>query len=250
MLYDIFEESLNVHYKISLSAIFNLIKLNPDHVYFKYINEHMIKINNNFVLHTQFICHRINTIEQLNNIDPIFGVEIDIRDNIVTNELMLAHDPFVSNSDSFEKYLQLYDKNTLILNIKSERTEIKCLELLKKYNKTNYFFLDSTIPMIYIVNNKYNVNNFACRYSEFEPIELVCLLKDMINWVWVDCFTNLPLTNDSYKIIKSLNKQICIVSPELQNQHYKINEYRNLLINNNFIPDAICCKLDNIIYWI
>jgi len=41
-----------------------------------------------------------------------------------------------------------------------------------------------------------------------------------------------------------------MVSPELQKQPEKIEEYRNIIINENIIPDMICCKDYNIIYWI
>ena len=60
--------------------------------------------NNKLVIKTQFICHRINNINQLNEINCIFGVEIDIRDDHKTGKLILAHDPFVDGED-FENYL-------------------------------------------------------------------------------------------------------------------------------------------------
>lgn len=39
----------------------------------------------------------------------------------------------------------------MILNVKSERIEHKILELLRKYNIKDYFFLDFTFPMIKIL---------------------------------------------------------------------------------------------------
>ena len=55
----------------------------------------------------------------------------------------------------------------MILNIKSERIEYKVLNLLQKYNINNYFFLDSSFPMIYQLSEE-GEKNIAVRYSEFE----------------------------------------------------------------------------------
>ena len=69
----------------------------------------------------------------------------------------------------------------------------------------------------------------------------------MYKYLWIDCFTKFPLNKENYQLIKNENKKICIVSPELQKQHEKIEEYRNYIIEHNIIPDMICCKSYNII---
>ena len=88
----------------------------------------------------EFIAHRVNTIEELKKVPKEYGVELDLRD--FGERLILQHDPFMDGED-FEKYLKYYNHGTMILNIKSERIEHKVLELIKKYNIQNYFFLDS-----------------------------------------------------------------------------------------------------------
>jgi hypothetical protein len=263
--YQIYFEKLE--HNLTISEICKLITNNSNIELFKIINDQKIRINNKLVLNTKFIMHRINDIKSLDSIDLCFGVEIDLRDqsnfserNIPdiqdqNNKLILSHDPF-KTGDDFETYLEKYSlKNEflnaiIILNIKSERIELECLKLLEKYNITNYFFLDSTFPMIYLLNKQYNNNNIACRFSEFEPIENYQSIKDMVKYIWVDCFTKLPLNKTNYNIFKNDNKKICIVSPELQNQQEKIEIYRNYLIENDLIPDYICCKDYNIIRWI
>ena len=95
----------------------------------------------------RFCCHRVNTIEELQKIPHNYGIEIDLRDNI-NGTIYLAHDPFVSGV-LFDDFLQYYNNSFIILNIKSERIEYKVLELLQKYNIKEYFFLDSSFPMIY-----------------------------------------------------------------------------------------------------
>jgi hypothetical protein len=234
---------------LTIKEIIDIIKQNPNKKYFKIINNQEIEINNRLVCNTTFICHRINNLEELKKIDHNFGVELDIRDDHKTGKLILAHDPFVDGED-FENYLQNYSHNTLILNIKSERVELGCLKLLEKYNINNYFFLDSSFPMINLLNKKFNNNNIASRYSEYECLEFTENIKDLITWLWIDCFTILPFNKEIYERIKLLNKKICIVSPELQGQPEKIEIYRKQLFDNDIIPDAICCKEYNIYVWI
>jgi hypothetical protein len=245
MKYTIIDE-LNIQYDLEISEIIKLIKNNSNRKFYK---SGKILINNSLVCNTQFICHRINTSIELSLIDTSFGIELDIRDDNNTKELILAHDPFI-NGENFDKYLEKYKHNTLILNIKSERIEIECLKLMGKYNITNYFFLDSSFPMINLLNKKYFNNKIASRYSEYECLEFTENIKDLIEWIWIDCFNILPLNKNIHNRIKLLNKKICIVSPELQGQKEKINIYRQQLIDNNIIPDAICCKEYNIYEWI
>ena len=248
-LYTIINRTTNISYSLTIENILKLIAANPTDHYCKLIDDREIPIHNELVTKTKFICHRINTIDELNKIPTMFGVELDVRDDFFTKSLSLSHDPYEKGCD-FEDYLKLYKHGTLILNIKSERTEIKCIELMEKYNITDYFFLDSNIPMTYLLNKKYNNSNIACRFSEFEPIEFYDKIKHFISWVWVDCFTIFPLSDENHHIFTRDNKKICIVSPELQNQFDKIQTYRNCMIQNGTIPDAICCKLYNIIHWI
>ena len=247
MLYNI--SNNKIQKELPIIDIINLIKNNPDEEYYKIINNNKIKIKNEVVCNTKFICHRINTLNELNNINISFGIELDIRDDHKSGKLILAHDPFV-DGELFDKYLENYNHNTLILNIKSERVELECLKLMEKYNITNYFFLDSSFPMINLLNKKYSNNKIASRYSEYECLEFTENIKDLIQWIWVDCFNFLPLNSNIYNRIKLLDKKICIVSPELQGQKEKISLYRQQLIDNNIIPDAICCKEYNIYEWI
>jgi len=293
-IYHIYKEvkiSIIVSLYLTIDEIIKEIKQNPTLKYYKVIpsktdknNYERVKISNDVVLNTQFICHRINTIEELKSVPEIFGVEIDIRDvtrennkntNKKKNQLVLAHDPYPpSTGESLNEYLKVYNAQThapIIMNIKSERIEPECLTLLEKNKIQDFFFLDSSFPMIYYMNKKNpkKTNKFACRISEYEPIESFFSLyrENMITHVWIDCFTKEPLTTEMQSLIqthpqpsshKHTEKQkddnniikICIVSPELQGQPDKIKEYRDYFIDNNIIPDMICCKLERIIEWI
>ena len=193
-----------------------------------------------------YIAHRVNTVKELLKTPVEYGVEIDLRD--YGDRLILQHDPFKKGED-FEEYLKHYNHGTIILNIKSEGIEYKVLELLKKYTVNNYFFLDSSFPMINSLCSK-GEKNIALRFSEFEGIDTIELMSKKIDWIWVDCFSKLPITGKNYKFFKDHNYKLCLVSPELQNQDLKIDSYKRYLEQEGIIFDAICSKLHNLNRWL
>lgn len=196
---------------------------------------------------TEYIAHRINKIEELKHLPTEYGVEIDLRDGL-EGRIYLQHDPFIPGDD-FEEYLQNYKHGTMILNIKSERVELKALELLKKYNIQKYFFLDSSFPMIKHLTDR-GERNIALRFSELEGLENLRLMQGKCKWVWADCFTRFPLTRENYRIIKDMGYKLCFVSPELEGQPEKITEYRKIAEENKIMFESICSKLANIHFWI
>ena len=193
----------------------------------------------------EYIAHRINTVEELNKIPKEFGVELDLRD--FGDRLILQHDPFKDGED-FEEYLKHYNHGTMILNIKSERIEYKVLDLIQKYNVKDYFFLDSSFPMICSLSEG-GEKNIALRFSEFEGIDTILNMKDKVDWIWVDCFSKLPITNKNYNLLKQHGFKFCLVSPELQGQDKKLVEYKKYLKDESIIFNAICTKVFNIKRW-
>ena len=187
-----------------------------------------------------YISHRINTVQELKKIPEEYGIETDLRD--YQENIILQHDPFKSG-ELFTDFIKEFNHKIIILNIKSEGIEYKILEILKNNNITNYFFLDSSFPMIYKLLKI--TDKIAIRFSEFESLESVLTMKNKIQWVWVDCFTKFPLSLKTYTILKKYFK-LCYVSPELQQQYDKIMEYKHFFLNFNLIPNAICCKYYNI----
>lgn len=195
----------------------------------------------------EFIAHRINKLEELEKLPKKYGVEIDLRDN-VDGKIYINHDPFILGED-FEEYLKQYNHGTMILNIKSERIELKILELLKKYNIKDYFFLDSSFPMIKLLSDQ-GEKNIALRYSEYEGLDTLEKMQGKVDWVWVDCFTKLPIDNEIYRKIKSMGYKLCLVSPELQGQPEKLELYDKQIKDEKIEFDAICTKVYNISKWI
>ncbi len=192
-----------------------------------------------------YIAHRVNTLAALRELPREFGVEIDLRDH--GNRLILEHDPFTDGED-FEPYAAEYRHGTMILNVKSERIEHRCLEVLEKHGIKNYFFLDSSFPMINLLARDGNPNS-ALRFSEFEGLDTIMNMRGRVDWVWVDCFTRLPITPEIRDTLKDAGFKICLVSPELQGRPDDIPTYREQLHEEGIVFDAICTKVHNIETW-
>jgi hypothetical protein len=187
-----------------------------------------------------YIRHRINTVKDLKTVPSDMGIELDLR--YEGDKLILHHDPFVTG-ELFEDLLKEYNHKMIILNVKTEGIEEEVLRLLKKYNVKDYFFLDVSFPAL-IKLARSGEKNIAIRFSEYEPIEQCIFVKDMVSWVWVDCFNKLPLDDKIYKELKA-NFKICLVSPELQKYPIdKIEEFKEII--KNYDIDAICTKVPDV----
>ncbi|KEY91495.1 hypothetical protein CF67_15010 (plasmid) [Candidatus Photodesmus blepharus] len=195
---------------------------------------------------TLFIAHRINDSYSLSSIKSNFGVELDLRDS--SHDVILSHDPFTMNSFIFKDFLSCYKHKTIILNIKSEGIEYRVIQLLKKYSIHDYFFLDSSFPMMESLS-KIKEKKIAVRFSEYEPIEFINAARRIASWVWVDCFTKFPLDKRTFDFFKSIGLKVCVVSPELQDQPEKIRLYAHYMVKNGIQPDAICSKVHNYVLW-
>ncbi len=195
----------------------------------------------------EMIAHRVNTVKELRQLSPQYGAELDLRDDLEGN-IYISHNPFEAG-DSFDEYLSNYHHGTMILNIKSERIELKILELLQRHNIDKYFFLDSSFPMIYLLSKRGN-RNVALRYSEYEGLDTIRNMQGLVDWIWVDCFSKIPLDYAAYREMKLLGYKLCFVSPELQGRPEDILRYKELLKREKIVFDAICTKKYNIDKWI
>jgi hypothetical protein len=182
------------------------------------------------------IAHRINTIAQLQNTPTEYGVELDLRPD--GNKIIIHHDPLTQGED-FEEWLKFYKHKFIILNTKAEGMEERVIALMEKNQISNYIFLDLSLPFL-IKYMKKGITQIAVRFSEFEPLEFVMKFAGKVEWVWVDCFTDLPLNQDNYTILKKHFK-LCLVSPELQGFDVsRIQEFKNKL--QDMPVDAVCTK--------
>jgi len=187
------------------------------------------------------INHRINTIESLRNIPSTQGVEIDVRSQ--GTKLILHHDPFQEGED-LEAWLDVFNHASIILNVKEEGLEGRLLSAMKRKNIDNFFFLDQSFPFL-IKTARSKESRAAVRLSEFESIETVRNLSGIVDWVWVDCFTKLPLdASEADELRDVFEFKLCFVSPELQgrNSDREILDFKENLIRYKIEGDAVCTK--------
>ena len=182
------------------------------------------------------IKHRINKIEDLAKTSTELGIELDIRAR--GDRIILHHDAFADGED-FELFLENYKHRFLILNTKCEGMELRLIELMNKYNISDYFFLDLSIPFLIKTSNT-GCKKIAIRFSEYEPLPFVENFIGMADWVWVDCFTKNILNRQAYETL-SKHFKICIVSPELQ--FHPLSQIQGLKeAYKDFHLDAVCTK--------
>ena len=203
----------------------------------------------------KYINHRVNTIADLKKVPVTNGAEVDVRYH--ENDLILHHDPFlhhVNRPTSLRAFVKHWQHaGPLILNLKSEGIEDVCIKLMDEFSIKDWFFLDMSMPFFVQYANKaknqvienFSSENLAVRYSEFEPIEYALAFEGKVKWVWVDCFTQLPLDINVVKTLHQSGFKICLVSPELQKHSCsKISEIKNL--TSKFSIDAVCTKFPNL----
>lgn len=155
--------------------------------------------------------HRVNTLERLLRVPTERGIEVDIRD--YDGDLRLVHDPLLSG-ERLEDLLAAYRHALLIFNVKCDGLEERIMDLAATYGVKDYFFLDLANPTLVSLVRR-GVRQIAVRYSEYEPLEFALAFAGKADWVWVDCFTRLPLEPQAYRRLHEHFK-ICLVSPELQ----------------------------------
>ena len=193
----------------------------------------------------EIIIHRINKIRELKTIDTNFGIEIDIR--TYGSDLILNHEPF-KKGDKLEDYLNEYKHGTLIFNMKESGIEDIVLSLIKNYNNVkDYFLLDVEFPYIFSAS-KNNLRNIAIRFSEIESINTIMKFKDLIDWVWIDTFTKLPLNQNSINILKGF--KTCLVCPERWNRPEDIVQYKEKLKKINFQLNAVMTSRHSVKNWV
>lgn len=191
----------------------------------------------------QIIIHRVNKIEQLKEISQKYGVEIDIRG--YGDKMLLNHDPIddPEKYDKLEDYLRNFNHAFVIFNVKEAGYEQKVINFAKKYNisKDRYFLLDVEFPYLYRATRKEGIREIAVRYSEAEPIEAVEAQiingKPLLDWVWIDTNTILPLSEDIVKRLKPF--KTCLVCPDRWGRPQDIASYAQKMRDLNFKLDAV-----------
>lgn len=188
----------------------------------------------------KLISHRRNTVSDLLATDSKYGIEVDIRSE--GDRLIIHHDPCAAG-ESFDEWIDAYRHGTLILNVKEEGLEARLIALMQSKGITDYFFLDQSFPFL-VKWSRAGEHRCAVRVSEFESIETALTLAGKVDWVWVDCFTRFPLSEQDALRLKEAGFKFCLVSPELQGRdaNVEIPQFVSLLKERNIVADAACTK--------
>jgi len=188
--------------------------------------------------------HRVNTISELRGIETQYGTEIDIR--TWGSDLVLNHEPF-RDGEKLINYLDEYRHGTLVLNIKEDGVENQVLELVRERSQINsYFLLDVEFPYLYRAS-RLGEKNIAIRFSEDESIETVKKYIGMVDWVWIDTNTRLPINIDNKDILDQF--KLCLVCPELWGRKEDIAVYKKLLYDLKFKINAVMTSNDLATSW-
>ena len=113
----------------------------------------------------------------------------------------------------------------------------------------SYFFLDSSFPMIHLLTEQ-GEKNIALRVSEQEGLDTPRNMAGKSNWIWVDCFTKIPITKKEEEELHFLGYKLCFVSPELEGRPEDISIYKEYIIEQGMHFDAICTKKNRIKMWV
>lgn len=142
-----------------------------------------------------------------------FGTETDLRD--ICGKIVISHDMPQGGEISFEELLQLMDGRNLplALNIKADGMSAAILELLNKYNHTNYFTFDMSVPDM-VVQLKQGLNV----YTGLSDIIRQPILAEEAGGIWLDCFNSDWYQPETIDFWAKQGKKICIVSADLHHR--------------------------------
>lgn len=154
--------------------------------------------------------HRINTLEDLETVDPGHGLELDLRSD--GSDIILVHDPHKPGL-RMQEYFPHLKGRPLILNVKCEGIVDAVLDCAKTNGLEDFFFLglglSDTVKLV--ERGEKRVANY---YSEFHHPEEPLAWVGRVGWLWIDGFHRYPVHDEVWpKIAESFS--LCIGSPEL-----------------------------------
>ncbi len=139
-----------------------------------------------------------------------FGTETDLRD--ICGKIVISHDMPKGNEMSFEEVLQIMDGRNLplALNIKADGQGKAIKALLSKYNHTNYFTFDMSVPDMVVQLNA-GLKVFTGK-SDIMPTPV---LAENAAGIWLDSFYSDWFSAAEIDEIITSGKKVCIVSADL-----------------------------------
>ena len=166
------------------------------------INISFMRNGSNFGDHNFFLSHPLEI-----KIDEIILKFLSqfYENKIPPKEIIVSHEPLL-NGVPFEEWISFYKHDFLILNVKEEGLEKYLMDILKKHEIKDFFFLDQSFPFL-LKTIKSGEKRCAIRISEFESIDSAYNLAGMIEWVWIDYFNKFPLNQNDFIVLKKLKSQ-------------------------------------------
>ncbi|MBN9225392.1 MAG: hypothetical protein ABS63_01835 [Microbacterium sp. SCN 70-27] len=187
------------------------------------------------------ICaHRVNDPRALADLDPEFGVEIDLRS--WGDRLILEHDAFLGGPD-FEDWLDAYRHAFIVVNIKEEGLEERITAALDVRGITRWAFLDESFPFLVKTLRRGDTRTMV-RISEYESVETALALAPRPDWIWVDSFTGEWPRPEALRRLADVGFAFMIVSPELQQRspEPEIEGIRAAFAAAGVPIDGVCTK--------
>ncbi len=147
-----------------------------------------------------------------------YGFESDVRDFM--GRIVISHNIADASSQPVEEVFQWLheyeDQYCFAINIKADGMKDILKIYIDKYNITNYFLFDMSVPQM-IEFREAGLRYFT-RQSEVEPEP--CMYEDA-SGIWIDGFWSVDwITEDMLREHISARKEICLVSPELHGKSY------------------------------
>lgn len=174
----------------------------------------------------EILKHRVLDVH---DIDPRFGIEIDVRD--INNELVVSHDPPNDKSPKLKDFFEVQKNQLFAINIKSVEIEKQLKEIISYYKIKNYFTFDWPIPSLFKAINSNLITAF--RLSEYENY-----IYKNCDWVWIDSFHSIWYSTEQIKSLKKHGFKIALVSPELHKRYSDLERFREIVSLCRI--DAIC----------
>ena len=120
------------------------------------------------------------------------------------------------------------------------------MDLCIQYGVKDYWLLDVEFPYLYRAARA-GMKQMAVRYSEDESIETVLKYKGLVDWVWIDTNTKLPLDVNVVEQLKGF--KTCLVCPERWGRPQDIANYIAQMKQFHFQPDAVMTALPYAKQW-
>ena len=185
------------------------------------------------------ILHRVNDLQMLEKIPTNFGIEIDLH--AYGKRLVVHHNVFTDSVD-FSQWLEAYNHELVILNIKEEGIESRVLDQITARGIENFFMLDVSFPAI-VKLVRSGEKRIAVRVSKYESVTSAMTLAGKIDWIWLDVFDGIPINKNDFNQLKTAGFKICLVSPELQGcDPSEIHSFKTTIKKLELSLDAVCTK--------